>query len=197
MVPTTIIGQHLEHRQQMCQMCQMSNIWHIWYTKHKKQSFIRCVKYVKFLQYAIVPLHFNTLRTQMAFVLYCFYSSFSLIPLWATPSLLLRIVLSLLPLCLIALSLVKDRFWCGYILAWAPAWVRWWCGSWVWRHGGSWRGGSGWGGSRTHDRGKWVLMGGFRWGLGWFPSPGFFFFFFFTLSSLFDLFGCVWCGFCF
>ena len=39
-------------------------------------------------------------------------------------------------------------------------------------------------------------MGGFKEGLGWFPSPVFFPLLF-ALSSLFDLSGCVWCGFCF
>ena len=52
------------------------------------------------------------------------------------------------------------------------------CGLWVWqrgesRRGGLWRGASRRGGSWTHDRGKWVLMGGFKEGLGWFPSPVF------------------------
>ena len=31
------------------------------------------------------------------------------------------------------------------------------------------------GGSRTHSKGEWVLMGVFKWGLGWFPSPVFLF----------------------
>ena len=105
---------------------------------------------------------------------------------------LLRILLSLLPLCLIALSLVKDRFWCGYILAWAPAWVRWWCGSWVWRHGGSQRGGSWRGGSQTHGRGEWVLMGGFRRGLGWIPTLMVFGCWFFAMDFCFLDFGFRW-----
>ena len=169
-------------------MYQMPHLAH----QTQKRSFIRCVKCVKFLQHTTVPLHFwHGMDLNGICNLLVFYSSFSLILLWATPSPLLQILLSLLPLCLIILSLVKDGFQCGYILAWALAWVRWRCGLWVWRRGGSRRAGS-WGvgsrrvgswrgGSRTHSRGEWVLMGGFRWGLGWFPSLVFFFFFFFLM----------------
>ena len=160
----------------------------------QKRSFIRCVKCVKFLQHVTISLHFwHGTNSNGICTLLFFYSSLSLIPLWATPSPLLRILLSLLPLCLITLSLVKDGFRCGYILAWAPAWVRWRCGSWVWWRGGSRQAGLWRGGSWTHGRGEWVFMGGFRWGLGWFPSS----FFFPAFSSLFDLSSCVWCGFCF
>ena len=111
----------------------------------QKQSFIRCAKCAKFLQHAIVPLHFAMVRTQMAFVLnYFFIIHLSLSSHSATPSTLFRILL-----CLIALSLVKDGFQCEYILAW----VKWWCGSWVWRHGGSQRHGLWQGGSR-----QWLLV---------------------------------------
>ena len=122
----------------------VSNVPNAKYLAHlahqtQKQSFIRCVKCVKFLQHATVTvlLHFwhHTNSNGICTLLF-FYSSFSLIPLWATPSPFLRILLSLLPLCIIALSLVKDEFRCGYILSWALAWVRWRCGSWVWQHGG-------------------------------------------------------------
>ena len=184
----------------MCQMCQMPNIWYIWHTKHKNRTLSDVLKVSNFcnmLQYRCI---FYTVRTQMAFVLYYFfYSSFSLIQLWATPSSLLWILLSLLPLCLIALSLVKDGFRCGYILAWALMWVKWWCGSWVWQRGGSrqvgsWRARSRQTGSQTHGRGEWVLMSSDGvW--GGFLHP--FFPLLFALSSLFDLYGCVWCGFCF
>ena len=65
----------------------------------------------------------------------------------------------------------------GQVTMWVMGMATWWVAArWV-----AWRDGS-----RTHGRGEWVLMGGFRWGLGWFPSLGFFFF-----SSLFDLSGCV------
>ena len=114
-----------KHPQQMCQMCQMPNIWHIWHTKHKNKALSNVLNVLNFcnvLQYHCI---FDKVRTQMAFVLYYyFYSSFSLIPLYATLSPLLWILLSFLPLCLIALSLMKDGFRCEYILAWAPAWVR-------------------------------------------------------------------------
>ena len=137
------------------------------------------------MQHATVSLHFwHGTDSNVICTLLFFYSSYSLIPLWAIWSQLLRILLSLLPLCLITLSLVKDWFRCGYILAWAPAWVTWQCGSWVWRRGGSQRVRSWRGGSRTHSRGEWVLMGVFKWSLGWFPSLVFFFFFLFFNSSL-------------
>ena len=76
----------------------MPNIWYIWHTKHKI---------------------FDTVWTQMTFVLYYFFIiHLSLSSHLGTPSPLLQILPSLLPLCFIALSLVKDGFRCGYILAW-------------------------------------------------------------------------------
>ena len=108
----------------------LSNVPNAKYLAHlahqtQKQNFIRCVKCVKFLQHATVPLHFDMVRTQMEFVLYYFFIIYlSLSSHSASPSPLLQILLSLLPLYLIALSLVKDGFQYGYILAWAPAWVR-------------------------------------------------------------------------
>ena len=54
----------------------------------------------------------------------------------------------------------------GQVTMWVMGMATWWVAArWV-----AWRDGS-----RTHGRGEWVLMGGFRWGLGWFPSLGFFF----------------------
>ena len=89
---------------------------------------------------------------------------------------------------------MKDGFRCGYILAWAPAWVRWWCGLWIWRCGGSQWGESrrarSWqGGSRTHGKGEWVLMGGFRRGLGWIPTLMVFGCWFFAMDFCFLDFG--------
>ena len=115
----------LEHPQQMCQMCQMPNILYIWHTKHKNgalsdalnmSNFCNMLKYhciltrhgLKWHLYFIIFLLFiflshPTQPLHLHFPGYCFLSS---------------------PLCLIVLSLVKDGFRCGYILAWASAWVR-------------------------------------------------------------------------
>ena len=139
------------------------------------------------MQYATIPLHFwHGMDSNGICTFLFFYSSLSHPTQSHSISSSPDPALSLLPLYLIALSLVKDGFRCGYILAWAPAWVRWWYGSWVWQRGGSRRARSWQGGSHTHSWGEWVLMSGFRWGLGWFPSPGFFFFFPFS-SPLYSI----------
>ena len=59
----------LEHPQQMC---QIPNIWHIWHTKHKNRALSDVLNVSNFccmLQYHCI---FDTVRTQMAFVLYYF-----------------------------------------------------------------------------------------------------------------------------